>query len=182
MSLWQPIQSAPHGKRSLVAVHTDDGDQAHTLDRHQDNRPVLFLDIDGVLNSVQWARRVQRPGILGIDPDTIPHLQRIVDETDCDIVVSSTWRIGRQAVELREILLNAGMRSPCPVIDRTPGGGGFRGNQIAEWLENAGFDGRFACLDDDSDFLPSQPLVQTDNQIGLTSAHADRCIAILRPR
>jgi hypothetical protein len=97
-------------------------------------KPVLFLDIDGVLNSTSWAIRTKQRGIWGIDPDTIPHLQRIVDETGCDIVVSSTWRIGRGAVELREILLKAGMLHPCPVVDRTPGGGGFRGNQIAEWL------------------------------------------------
>ncbi len=143
------------------------------------DHPILFLDIDGVLNSVQWAMREKRGGILGIDPEAIRHLQRIVDATSCDIVISSTWRIGRGIVELREILLKAGMRSPCPVIDKTPGGGGFRGNQIAEWLENTGFDGSFVCLDDDSDFLPSQPLVQTDNQVGLTAQKADECIRVL---
>lgn len=143
------------------------------------DHPVLFLDIDGVLNSVQYAMRLKKPGMLGIDPDTIPHLQRIVDKTGCNIVISSTWRITHRLPEIRGLLVKAGMRSPCPVRDRTPGGGGFRGNQIAEWLENTGFDGRYVCLDDDSDFLPSQPLVQTDNQIGLTAEHADRCIAIL---
>lgn len=151
---------------------------AHALDCSE--RPVLFLDIDGVLNSGQWAIRTKQRGIWCIDPDTIPHLQRIVDESGCNIVVSSTWRIGRGAVELRDILVKAGMRSPCPVIDKTPGGGGFRGGQIAEWLENTGFGGKFVCLDDGIDFLPSQPLVQTDNQVGLTAAHADRCIELLR--
>jgi hypothetical protein len=81
--------------------------------------------------------------------------------------------------DLRGILVGAGMRHPCPVVDKTPGGGGFRGNQIADWLESTGFEGRFVCLDDDSDFLPSQPLVQTENQLGLTAEHADRCIALL---
>lgn len=141
--------------------------------------PVLFLDIDGVLNSSDWAMRTKQRGIWGIDPDTIPHLQRIVDETHCDIVISSTWRITHRLPDIRGILVKSGMRSPCPVVDKTPGGGGFRGNQIAEWLENTGHVGKFVCLDDDSDFLPGQPLVQTSNDVGLTAAKADDCIMIL---
>jgi len=33
---WQPIESAPHGQRSLVAVHTDEGNGVWTLERHED--------------------------------------------------------------------------------------------------------------------------------------------------
>lgn len=140
---------------------------------------VLFLDFDGVMNSVQWAIRTKQRGIWGIDPDTIPHLQRIVDETDCVIVVSSTWRIGTPTSELRGRLIAAGMRHPCPVVDRTPVlRDKLRGDEVAQWLEWMGPDS-YVCLDDDSDFLPGQNLVKTDGQVGLTAGDADMCISIL---
>jgi hypothetical protein len=148
---------------------------------HWLDKPLLFLDFDGVLNSTSWAIRTKQRGIWGIDPDTIPHLQRIVDETGCNIVVSSTWRIGRSRIELIEVLHSAGMRIPCPVIDKTPvhGYGRYRGNEVADWLESNGYAGKFVCLDDDGDYLPGQPLVQTSCEFGLTAEHADRCILIL---
>lgn len=139
---------------------------------------VLFLDFDGVMNSVEWAIRTKQRGIWGIDPDTVPHLQRIVDETGCDIVVSSTWRLGTMLSELRGRLIAAGMRPPVPIVDRTAYLGGKRGEEVAEWLE-AMEPQAYVCLDDDSDFLPGQHLVKTNGQVGLTAADADRCIAIL---
>lgn len=38
MSNWQPIETAPHGQRSLVALHTDSGDEVHTLERRADGK------------------------------------------------------------------------------------------------------------------------------------------------
>lgn len=152
--------------------------------------PILFLDFDGVLNSAAYARREGKGGILGLDPETMPHLQRIVDETDCSIVVSSSWRIGTMLSELRGNLIAAGMRHPCPVRDATPvldsvSKGGvmisrIRGDEVQAWIDASGYEGRYVCLDDDSDFHPHQPLVKTQWETGLTAEHADRCIALLR--
>ena len=73
----------------------------------------LFLDVDGVLNSVDWWKR--RPSreewsasmgisleefgsnrldwaLRNIDPDAVAQLNRIVAETGAIVVVSSTWR------------------------------------------------------------------------------------------
>jgi hypothetical protein len=143
--------------------------------------PILFLDIDGVLNSTEWMKRsANRGGLWDIDPATIPRLQRIVDVTDCKIIVSSSWRIGRSVTELREILLKAGMRSPCPVRGKTPWLDGKRGDEIRDWLRTNGEIDRYVCLDDDDDFHPDQPLVQTNVEVGLTDYDAQRCIEALR--
>jgi len=151
---------------------------------------VLFLDIDGVLNSLQYVRRVKQAGTWGIDPNTIPHLQRIVDETDCVLVLSSTWRLLHRMPYMRQLLQRKGMRYPVPLIDKTPSlqsqsEGGIwmqkvRGDEVAAWLETAQNPVEsYVCLDDDGDFLPHQPLVQTNVETGLTADLASRCIDIL---
>lgn len=154
------------------------------------DKPILFLDIDGVLNSTSWAIRTEQRGVWGIDPDTIPHLQRIVDETGCEIVISSTWRITHRLPDIRGALIKAGMRHPVPIVDKTPvlhsrepSGiyvAKIRGDEVQAWIDAIGFEESYVCLDDDADFHPGQPLVRTSNYEGLTAADADKCIAILR--
>lgn len=58
--------------------------------------PILFLDVDGVLNGHA------QPGMDGgIDPNCARLLAEVVKKTRCEIVVSSAWRymgIGRNSV------------------------------------------------------------------------------------
>ena len=52
---------------------------------------IIFLDIDGVLNSIQYDRlRTREQG--NIDETRLPLLKNIVDETSALIVLSSSWR------------------------------------------------------------------------------------------
>jgi len=155
-------------------------------------RPILFLDIDGVLNSRDYVRR---GGSLscsrdGLDPDAVAQLQRIVDETNCSLILSSTWRLIHKLADMRGKLIAKGMRHPVPLRGKTPDLseqqmkgviqiGARRGEEVKHWIQANGFKGSFVCVDDDSDFLEDQPLVQTTFEYGLTPAHADRCISIL---
>lgn len=59
----------------------------------------LFLDFDGVLNTIGYAKRLRKEGIdpfdefgAMFDPKTISNLKSIVEQTGCKIVLSSTWR------------------------------------------------------------------------------------------
>jgi hypothetical protein len=148
-----------------------------------DTAPVLFLDIDGVLNSTRWAQaryeQGYRDGYSKFDPEAVTELQRIVQATDCQIVLSSTWRLLYSLAEIRGRLSDAGFPR-APVVDKTPRGDGIRGEEVRRWREALGHSGPYACLDDDSDFFPYQPLVKTSHATGLTKAEADRCIALLR--
>lgn len=123
----------------------------------------------------------------GIDPKAVEQLQRIVDETRCSLVLSSTWRLIHSLPLMRAKLAAKGMRAPVPLYDKTPDldpeDGALsrrcRGHEIDAWIDRVGYSGWYVCLDDDSDFLPGQPLVKTRSEQGLTAADAEACIAIL---
>lgn len=143
-------------------------------------QPVLFLDVDGVLNCEQDFR------------DGHQLCQRKVkmlnDLPPCDIVVSSSWRIGVYG-ELIVSLKWMGLKKP--VIGRT--GGHFlldeaenlwslRGHEIQKWLDENG-NPNFAIVDDDSDMLEAQlpHFVQTNFLDGLTHGGVRRLSQILQP-
>lgn len=158
-------------------------------------KPIIFLDIDGVLNSVQYAIRKRNAqlargekltaGIMGIDDQAVKNLSYILESVDCDMVLSSTWRIIYSLDEVNEMLLKAGLRKGR-LIDKTPRMlSCIRGVEVQNWLYVNGMIDQhdappFVCIDDDKDFLDWQPLVHTDNYYGLTRADADKAIALLK--
>lgn len=78
--------------------------------------PVLFLDIDGVLNSARWfsvrAGGDNRDGLTReeyqIDPDAVAILNRILGATGAHVVVSSTWRLLHTPTAIHRILRRRG--------------------------------------------------------------------------
>jgi hypothetical protein len=155
---------------------------------------ILFLDIDGVLNSEQWVRQCIGTAInpfRQFDPAAVKHLRGIVDATGCSIVISSSWRQFHALDEIGDLLLDAGYGSHRPpIIDATPVLPGalylgavdtLRGREIELWRQTAGHRGHYCILDDNRWFLSDQPLVLTDIETGLTGEHAQRAIALLRP-
>ncbi len=166
---------------------------------------ILFLDIDGVLNSAQSAHffhkerekaKLGHPGFLDalgrralreheFCPLACSNLCDILERVpDLMIVVSSTWRMGRDVEELRDVLEKAGVER-SRVISKTEviferNEGGFnreidRGLEIQAWLDN--WNGQnmmpvedFVIVDDDSDmahFKDTPQFVQTDWCVGL---------------
>ena len=106
---------------------------------------MIFLDIDGVLAPI---RRWDRYGDL--DPACIQVLNGIVARTGADVVVSSTWRYGKTAAELQEMLHAQGFAGR--VVDTTPTGtpGAGRGEEIAAWLAEHDVSG-YGIIDDHVD-------------------------------
>ncbi len=136
---------------------------------------VLFLDIDGVCNSAAWVRRGNNPWN-GTDPDAVKLVRRIIKETGCKVVLSSTWRlypVSRQVVK----------RDVCHFIDVTKDmqrGGKWgitdRGYEVQEWLDRHPAVTQYAILDDNSDFLPNQWLFRTTWETGITEDIAEAVI------
>lgn len=133
---------------------------------------VIFLDVDGVLNSV--ANRFD-----GIDRVNVEQLNRLVEQTGAYVVISSTWRsLGTPMVA--EILRNHGftgdVRGITPHLLRS-----HRGLEIEAFLREP--DDRptsIVILDDDNDMGAMLPfLVQTDARVGLTDGDVERAVAIL---
>lgn len=144
--------------------------------------PILFLDVDGVLNC-RTSHEITGEPVCHVDADKVALLNEVVRRSGCHVVVSSTWRKGPESGpdSCREILNAGGVRVPFARNWRTPESWhGIRGGEIAAWLTRNGSP-RYAIVDDNSDMLPEQQarFVQTDFEHGLTREHADRLIALL---
>lgn len=152
-------------------------------------RKLLFLDVDGVLNSHAWWDRRPKlePGHSReefkkneFDPEAVKILHKILRETDAMVVLSSVWRLheeSRKDVEkYARIRFTVTGESDCRI----------RGCEIKQWIDkNVPYkergELRYAILDDDSDMLLWQKddFFQTDHKIGLTNEIAERVIAHL---
>ena len=135
---------------------------------------VIFLDVGGVLNSVQdrfsWTLESDKHLIL---------LACIVRRTNAKIVVSSSWRNYDLLDTLKERLNDFSMS----VYDRTSySEHGIRGLEIKEWLDNHSDIESFVILDDEdfdiAQYFPKN-LVKTNTKIGLQKKDAEKRIAIL---
>lgn len=122
---------------------------------------ILFLDIDGVCNS-EKSFAAHGNEIFGIDPYMAFLVGKIVLDTQCEVVLSSSWRHSQEGVALIE-------KRVTLLLDKTAQSeSGFRGNEVADWVNQHPEVTRYAILDDDSDFHSDQPLFQTSWQEGLT--------------
>ena len=146
---------------------------------------VIFLDVDGVLNNGSWAMEMYDKGIRTYRDDilyepALERLKRIVDATDAQIVVSSSWRqIPTAYKHLQEWLEMYGMK----VADITPYVGGCRGDDITAWFNRNPGEGSYVILDDEDDMDGHMDhLVQTDFDVGLIDEDCERAISLLLGR
>ena len=170
---------------------------------------IVFLDIDGVLNSEEWAKKrfnkLVSDDICDSDVDTnaINRLIKFLDDTNAKIVLSSSWRsLNVQSTILEFSTFNHELlKKLIPyIIGVTPRFYEYRkrGNEIKYWidmlstdyntlvkrgyiLENVELskDYRYVIVDDDSDMLRGQNFVQTDFQTGLTDEDVNNMKAFL---
>lgn len=60
-------------------------------------KKIIFLDIDGVLNTKDWHCRMTKDTPrdefgYAFDPVAVANLAHIIDETGADIIISSSWK------------------------------------------------------------------------------------------
>lgn len=163
-------------------------------------RKLIFLDIDGVLNTRDWHSRMTKDTPRDefgwvFDPVAVENLARIVKETGASIVISSSWKFLGMA-KLREMWKIRNL--PGTLLDITPNTvsdevllnanldemelGVCRGNEIKEWLSrHKGEVSNYVIIDDFDDLLPEQEnhVVLTDSLIGITEWDAEKAIRIL---
>lgn len=173
---------------------------------------VLFLDIDGVLNSENWFgyrlyciknnmfnevinfvntndERIKYK-LSMIDDRAIANLNRIIEETGCKVVLSSSWR---SCVEVENTLTEYLLKLKgfkYELYDVTPRlwFNDFsirRGEEIQLWMDKESEKNEiesFVILDDDySDILPEQMnnFIHIDGQVGLIDKDVFAAIEIL---
>jgi hypothetical protein len=132
---------------------------------------VLFLDIDGVMNSGESARIHKSFDVL--DPIAIKFLQHL-EKNDVTICVSSTWRKFKNRFQLSEILM-INVKIVTPIIDTK------RGYEIQKVIDNFKIP-TYCIVDDDSDMLDHQLqfFVKTDFQKGIQKSYMDKICNILK--
>lgn len=140
---------------------------------------ILFLDIDGVCNNQKTRERQGNTMFIGIKPELAERVRRIVAETGCKVVLSSSWRLFPDSAAYAA-------EHVCEFYDQTLDlqrgavwGMVYRGFEIQEWLQRHPGARRYAILDDSSDFLWGQHLFRTTWAEGLTEEIADAVIAHL---
>ena len=165
-------------------------------------RKILFLDIDGVLNTERQHEYCHSRGITNsdeygylFDPIAVRNLAKIVNETGADIVISSSWKYNGLS-ELLDMWSDRGL--PGRVIDITPDTMSneillhadlekmeflsCRGYEIKEWLVAHGKKvSHYAIVDDEQEMLPEQQshYVMIDPRVGISEENANQVIDIL---
>lgn len=168
---------------------------------------VLFLDIDGVLNTDSYSDQIfaarKREALLRrlplssdklanktrdkygalFDPSAVMQLKRIIDTSDCKIVLSSTWR--RSGLQVMRSMWRDrslpgelwGITSQFRFLSR--------GIEIKEFIEEQRNDLKidiepYVIIDDQCDILPSQRkhFVQSRKSVGITADVADKVISL----
>ena len=161
---------------------------------------VLFLDIDGVLNTKYWYTQMDRNTPkdkygYAFDPNAVANLKRIVEDTGAEIVISSSWKC-MGLFQMEDMWRDRNL--PGRIIGITPNSVSdemllnadidsielfhIRGEEIKEWLmKHAKRVSSYAIIDDMDNMLPEQQshFVQTNPEVGITEGDADTIITIL---
>lgn len=161
---------------------------------------IIFLDFDGVLNTGHFQWLLKQQGKIWqdeygafFDPNAVIQLERIINATDADIVVESSWKfLGLDAMKELWKVRNL----PGRIIDITPSSVSdeyllnadidsmhlYKGVEIASWLSiNGKPNTRYVIIDDECVALESQSsnFILTNPFKGLTEDRANRAISIL---
>jgi len=147
---------------------------------------IIFLDIDGVLNSHRTVKAYGRYGFLGfkdeyyLDPVAVKMIEHLCQTLDVKVVISSSWRLGAKLEEFKQLFDHYQVK--IPVIGFTPSfHDGVRGDEIQFYLDENKDVTHYVILDDDSDMLDSQKehFVHVDRADGLSSQNLEDCVRIL---
>lgn len=149
---------------------------------------VIFLDIDGVLNSSVYDRQ-RTDGDGNIDKTRLALIRTLVDETGAKIVLSSSWRNHweknpNECDEIGKSINSDFADEKLEIYDKTPKVGYLeRSEEIRMWLKDNPDVKGFVIFDDNGygwgDLTDN--LIQTNYRIGrgLEQEHIDKALRLL---
>ncbi len=146
---------------------------------------ILFLDIDGVLNSEEWAFKKYDEGVHNalqseFDVQAVERLNTIIEKSGAKVVISSSWRLIYSLEHINSMLTKFGFKGE--IVGRTPSPKANRGRgyDIKRWLTENSKVTTFAILDDDNDMDGVRDrFVQTSWTKGLQDEHIPKVLALL---
>jgi len=161
-----------------------------------ENKNVLFLDIDGVLNTVvdincnfhHVKRHLGRPYLksdLHIIQECMDTLFPIIIKNNLHIVISSMWRFGAQPEWFSEMFSLYGYDIPSDNIsflylNEYEGSDGERGDLIRCYVKEANIK-NYIAIDDTSEHFKSDftNLVITNGKSGIVSSDVDKLLQLI---
>lgn len=150
---------------------------------------IIFLDIDGVITPYSMPEGDRVQSVSGrASRKCVAVLNKIVEATDAEIVVSSAWRTDpRISMALKQLGVVKPILSVTPHDNHK---GMLRGNEIRLWLmDNESITGvkhynfrTYVILDDDSDMLYWQKdnFMKIDGRVGLQETDISKAVSIIR--
>jgi Swiss Army Knife RNA repair-like protein len=123
-------------------------------------RPVIFLDVDGVLNRSSRTTRSKKHVVA---PDLLARFKSLAASTNASVILTSTWRHETGGIEKAKEL---GIPFDGIVPDLRPRS---RGAEVKAWLARHLEVERFVILDDDDDDYENMPLFQPNPYAGLST-------------
>jgi hypothetical protein len=147
---------------------------------------VIFLDIDGVLASMDYLKvtsflKIPHPDEFGygFDPRCVLNLEKIILQTDAVIVISSYWKsMGINRLNYMWKVRNL----PGKIIGITQEDpSGKRGLEIEKWLNENKNINSYVILDDDHDMLSEQVnnFIKINAEFGISFKNTETAINIL---
>lgn len=142
---------------------------------------IVFLDIDGVLNSTRtcvahggYPFDFDEKDMAQFDHTAIALVRGIVNAAGAQVVLSSAWRITHPFADVAKAF-------EMPIIDRTPSLCSCRGDEIKHWLDAHPEVECYAIIDDSGDMLTEQKpfFVQTDMHEGFLWRDAEKLAELL---
>lgn len=128
---------------------------------------LIFLDFDGVLNCTDMNESFSLTSRgFYINQENLNNLKTLTQSINAQIVISSTWRKDKnfiqdcttedEIIEKFKEFFTGYEWDNSPIIGITPNISGFRGQEVAVFLDNYKYPiNNYIILDDDSDFLLS---------------------------
>jgi hypothetical protein len=146
---------------------------------------VVFLDIDGVLNSRGWVEDLGRErGLAHLDPAACARVQRLCDETGAKLVISSTWRVIHKRAAIGDMFRARGLTTT--ILGMTTALHTERGHEIQAWLDaspgiaDLGTLEGMVILDDDLEMAHLAAWhVKTDVERGFTDGELRQAAEVL---
>lgn len=154
---------------------------------------IVFLDIDGVLNSEKWYNSKEykdlwNPLNESFDTKALNTLNYLINKINWKIVISSSWRSHFNLEELSKELYSLGIN--CDIIWITPNYEKekrlewlkkSRWNEVKLWLEdNKDIITQYVILDDNDDFLEEQKVhfIHINWKVWLTNSDMKKALNI----
>lgn len=137
-------------------------------------KKIVFLDMDGVLNCRRFRSSAKWNGI---DPDRVKRLNTLIERTQAEVVISSSWRYAHSPEKMQELLSGCGFTGK--IIGDIPKLHTSRHTEIKRWLDEQYLPCNFVILDDDEDAGVGLEYNYVNVPDGLEDEHVEKAVRIL---